>query len=270
MEKGELLFIKLGGSLITRKDSPFTINYGEIRRVVKEIKEGMEDKEEVKLLIGHGGGSFPHTIADLFDTSKGFIKENSKRGFVLCQNAASSLNRIIVDLMLDYGIPALSIQPSASCIATKGEIDDFFIKPIMACLEERIIPVVFGDCVIDTVKGCAIISTERILAYLSKHIKPSRVLIFTSVGGVYTSDPHKDKDARFIPEIKVKEFEARALEAKLEGSLVTDVTGGMREKVKELVKIAKMGVECEILSGKRGYIRRAIAGERGLGTIIRL
>ena len=49
----------------------------------------------------------------------------------------------------------------------------------------------------------------------------------------------------------------------------TDVTGGIKGKVEELLELAAQGVHTEILSGlERGYVERALMGERGLGTII--
>lgn len=262
-----LIFVKLGGSLITEKSAPYTINYNAIRRIVKELKEAIDIDQHLNLLVGHGGGSFPHPIAQSFRTSEGFIQDTSVRGFALCQNAASTLNRILVDLMLDYAIDAVSIQPSACCIAKDGEIDDFFITPIEESISNGIVPVVFGDCVLDTVRGCTVVSTEQIFSYLCRYIQPSRVLIFGLVGGVYTGDPRKDDKARFIPEVEVEKF--TDVEAYLEKSYSVDVTGGMVTKVKELIKIARRGIECEVLSGGQGYITKALSGERGLGTIIR-
>lgn len=267
IDKGNLIFIKLGGSLITEKNAPYTINYNAIRRIVKEIKEAIDTNQDLNLLIGHGGGSFPHPIAQSFRTIEGFIQGNSVRGFALCQNAASTLNRIVVDLLVDYGVDAVSIQPSACCIAENGEISDFFIKPIEASINNGIIPIVFGDCVFDATRGCTVVSTEQILTYLSKYIGPSRVLIFELVGGVYTADPQKDKKAKLIHEITVENFSS--IESYLGGSYSVDVTGGMQKKVRELLKIAKRGIECEILSGQKGHIKKALMGERGLGTIIK-
>jgi isopentenyl phosphate kinase len=87
------------------------------------------------------------------------------------------------------------------------------------------------------------------------------------VGGVYTADPQKDENARFIPTIDVEKF--TGIESYLGESYSVDVTGGMVTKVKELIELAKMGVECEILSGTPGNITKALAGQRGLGTIIK-
>jgi isopentenyl phosphate kinase len=267
-DKGEnLVFVKLGGSLITEKNAPYTINYQVLTRIVKELKEAIDSDHHLQLLIGHGGGSFPHPVAQSFKTAEGFIQDTSIRGFALCQNAASTLNRIIVDLMVDYAINAVSIQPSACCIASDGRIADFFAKPIEVAIENGLIPVVFGDCVFDTVRGCTIVSTEQLFSYLSRSIQPSRVLIVGLVGGVYTADPQKDENARFIPTIDVEKF--TGIESYLGESYSVDVTGGMATKVKELIELAKMGVECEILSGTPGNITKALAGQRGLGTIIK-
>jgi len=266
-DKGEnLVFVKLGGSLITEKNAPYTINYQAITRIVKELKEAIDNDHHLQLLIGHGGGSFPHPVAKSFKTAEGFIQDTSIRGFALCQNAASTLNRILVDFMVDYAIDAVSIQPSACGIASDGRITDFFTEPIEIAIENGLIPVVFGDCVFDTVRGCTIVSTEQIFSYLSRYIQPSRVLIVGLVGGVYTADPQKDENAQFIPTIEVEKF--TSIESYLGESYSVDVTGGMATKVKELIELARRGIECEILSGASGNIKKALTGQRGLGTII--
>lgn len=264
--ENNLIFAKLGGSLITEKNAPATIKYSILKRIVKELKEVVDRERSLQLLIGHGGGSFPHPIAKAFKTAEGFIRTDSVRGFAMCQNAASTLNRLVVDLMTDYGINAVSIQPSACCIAEEGEIAEFFFRPIEECMSKGLIPVVFGDCVFDTAKGCTILSTEQIFTYLSGFLRPSRVLIFGLVDGVYTSDPQRDENASLLPRIEIEKY--TSLESYLGSSFSVDVTGGMSTKVKDLIKIAERGIECEILGGESGNIKRALAGERGLGTII--
>ena len=67
---GKTIFIKLGGSLITDKNAPHTINYDTLKRVVKELKEVIDSESELNLLVGHGGGSFPHPIAKLLEPPK--------------------------------------------------------------------------------------------------------------------------------------------------------------------------------------------------------
>jgi isopentenyl phosphate kinase len=125
------------------------------------------------------------------------------------------------------------------------------------------IPVIYGDCVFDLNRGCTVLSTEQLFAYLSRYLKPSRVLVFGLVNGVYTADPLKHPDVNLIKEI----HSLKDVEPYLKDSYSTDVTGGMLTKVKYLIEIAKMGIDCEILGS--AHIYNALCGEKGLGTVIK-
>ena len=58
----DLILIKIGGSLITDKTKPYTTRPEVIKRIAKEIKEAVSEKD-VNLIIGHGAGSFGHQSA---------------------------------------------------------------------------------------------------------------------------------------------------------------------------------------------------------------
>jgi len=264
----DLIFVKLGGSIITEKDSPFTVRYDELKRIVKEIKDAIDTNPNLKLVIGHGGGSFSHPVANFYKTHNGFIQENSRRGYVLCQSASSTLNKIVVDMMIQYNLNAVSIQPSACCVSDNGKISYFFMDNIQFFVKNGVIPVLYGDCVPDKTRGCAIISTEQLLSYLSVHMmKPMRFLVFGFVDGVYTGDPQINKDVEMISKINLQNY--GYIEPYLTGSYSIDVTGGMLSKVREMLNLAKLGIQCEIISGlKHGYIKRALSRETGLGTVI--
>ena len=51
-----LIFLKLGGSLITNKNIPFSARKDTLRRLAAEISEALDTNPELKLLIGHGSG----------------------------------------------------------------------------------------------------------------------------------------------------------------------------------------------------------------------
>jgi isopentenyl phosphate kinase len=56
----------------------------------------------------------------------------------------------------------------------------------------------------------------------------------------------------------------------LKGSFGIDVTGGMTHKVKMMLELAKLGIESEIINAKEpDLLKRALLGEKGLGTIIK-
>ena len=68
----ELILIKLGGSVITNKNVPFSEDLSTIKRLAKEIHEARQEKK-IRLIIGHGGGSYPHTPAKEFRVNNGLI-----------------------------------------------------------------------------------------------------------------------------------------------------------------------------------------------------
>jgi len=259
-----ITLVKLGGSLITDKSKPFTARNDVISRLCREIKEA----QPMPLVVGHGGGSFPHQSAARYETQKGAINENSWEGFCAVQNDAAKLNRIVVNAMLEAGIHAVSFQPSASCITENGRIKEWDMKALERMLDAGVVPVPYGDVAVDKKQGMSIISTEEILLYLAEKLKAKRVLFCGKTDGVFTADPGKDGNATLIKEITKKNFsEVRGY---LTGSDGTDVTGGMLHKVERALEIARKGVTVEIINGaKDGMLKRALMGEAGLGTVIR-
>jgi len=262
-----MLILKLGGSVITDKSKPFTPRLDVIRRLAKEIHEARQEKG-IKLIIGHGGGSFPHTSAKKYETHKGIINEESYRGICMVQNDASKLNRIMVDELIKAGENAISIQPSSSCITKKGRISEWYFDPIKKVLEYDLLPVVYGDVALDTEMGCCIISTEEIMNYLARNFKSSRLLIGGKVDGVFTSDPNRNKEGKFIPVITKENFPE--IKKYLTSSDGIDVTGGMLHKVERLLELTDLGIESEIINvDKPNVLKMALLGKKVLGTIVK-
>jgi isopentenyl phosphate kinase len=267
----ELILVKFGGSVITDKSKPFTEDIATIKRLAKEIHEAREEKK-FKIIIGHGGGSYPHTPALEFRTNEGIINERSYEGIAKVQDAASRLNRIIVKELINAGENAVSINPSSCTIAENGIIKKMFLEPIEKLLEFNMVPVPYGDVCLDLKKGCCILSTERILSYIArefnKKYKISRILLCGRVDGVFTDNPDKNPDARLIPIISQKNI--KKIENDLKSSSGIDVTGGMMHKVKMMLELTDIGIESEIINAKKpGILKRSLLGEIGLGTIIR-
>jgi isopentenyl phosphate kinase len=153
-------------------------------------------------------------------------------------------------------------------VSENGVIKEFYTKSMEEMLKHNLIPVPYGDLSLDLEKGCATISTEKILSFLAKKLKPDRIILAGSTNGVFTSDPHLNKDAEFIPEITSSNF--NEIKKHLKGSHATDVTGGMLHKIKILVELAKFGVESQIISGlKEGNLKDALLGNRKIGTTVK-
>jgi len=273
----ELILVKFGGSVITDKSKPFTEDMDTIKRLAKEIHEARE-KRKFKLIIGHGGGSYPHTPASEFQTHKGIINKRSYEGIARVQDAASRLNRIIVRELIETGENAVSINPSSCTMARSGKIEEMYLEPIKKLLNLDMVPVPYGDVCLDLRKGCCILSTEMILSHLArafnkpkkkyKKYRVSRILLCGRLDGVFTDNPDTNPNAKLILSITPKNI--KELKDYLGGSSGIDVTGGMLHKVKMMLELTKLGVESEVINVKKsGILKRSLLGEKGLGTTIK-
>lgn len=263
----DLMLIKLGGSLITDKARPFTERLDVIERLTKEIHAARQETDS-RLIVGHGGGSYPHAPAKDFQTHKGITSERGYEGLAKVQDAASRLNRIVVEGFILAGENAMSIQPSSASISENGRISEWFTKPLEKLLEFGMLPVVYGDVGIDLEKGSCILSTEELFRFLSRKLGAKRVIMCGKTDGVFTGDPNKDSSAKHIPEITRKTF--TETQKHLKSSDGIDVTGGMIHKIEQALELADSGVSVHIINGNNpGTLMDSILGKPVKETVIR-
>src|SRR5687767_805348 len=102
----ELVFLKLGGSLITDKTRPYTPLLDMMDDLALQIATTLQTRSNLRLVIGHGAGSFGHVAASEYKTRAGYPQpstlvygprdpneENYWKGFAEVWYQASSLNR---------------------------------------------------------------------------------------------------------------------------------------------------------------------------------
>lgn len=233
----KVIFVKVGGSFITQKDVPVKINTSALRALA-EILHRVRGR--VRVVLGNGGGSFAHY------TVLKYQKSPPHTLLVKCHQATRSLNRIIVDYLVESGIPATSVQTSAIICGSDGDFE-VFSKPIEVLLSNDIIPVVYGECVIGG-KGISVISTEKVFELLSRHIKVSRIVLLTDVSGIYTCNPRTCRDAKLINKITPENVH-HVLEI-LKSTSISDATGGVYGKVLVMSTFSfRTGIEVVITSG---------------------
>jgi isopentenyl phosphate kinase len=261
----ELVFLKLGGSVITDKSKPLKTRPEELKRLGKEIAEAVE-AGGLRLLVGNGGGSYAHYYARQLLSSRGEARARLNLLAAKVRWAAARLNGIVVRALISEGLPAFGFSPSASAVASGGEILAWDLGPLTKALQDGVLPVIHGDVLLDLQRGFSILSTERLFRYLARRLRPTRVIVGTDVDGVYDSDPNTFKTAKKFDAVTAEHLPL--LSGAHEGRI--DVTGGMRAKVLELLELSReTGIECEIVNALRpGFIMRALLGERGLGTVV--
>jgi isopentenyl phosphate kinase len=265
----ELVLLKLGGSVITDKNSPFTARQDVIRRLGQEIRQALDDRPDLRLILGHGSGSFGHIVAQKYRTREGIVGEESWRGYAETAAAAARLNQLVTDRLLEEGVPVVSCQPSASARCHKSRLMYLDTYPMKQMLQVGLVPLVYGDVAIDAVQGFTVISTEQIFDHIARELQPACIILASVVDGVYDADPLAHPNATRYAEITTNNW--HEVEATLGGSHGTDVTGGMLSKVRDMVHLmlAQPPLQIHIVSGEiPGRVASVLAGNTGIGTLI--
>ncbi len=239
----DLLFLKLGGSLLTDKRGVESLRAGVLARLAVEIAAARAARPGLRLLLGHGSGSFGHTGAARHGTRQGVAGPAAWRGFAEVADAAARLNRHVIAALLAAGVPAVGLPPSASALVVNGRLMQMATGPVVAALDAGLLPVVFGDVAFDTARGGTIVSTEEALEYLAHALRPSWLLLAGDTPGVY------DLHGQVVPLITLATLPD--LLPALGGSGGTDVTGGMASKVAAVLDLitAAPGLQARIFTG---------------------
>jgi len=250
-----LIILKIGGSVITEKGSISKARETEIERISGEIASFKKDSDSQIILV-HGAGSFGHPQAMKYKLDEGF----DPKGAYLTHVSVKLLNSKVVESLNNAGAYALPVHPLSSCLLENGNIIDFQLGQIKVMLEKGIIPVLHGDVVMDRTKGASVLSGDRIIPHLAVALKASQIGAGSDVDGVLD-----EKDAIIR---KITHFSFVDMKKNIKGSGSTDVTGGMRGKVSELLELADKGISSRIFNAyRKGVVSRFLYGE-DVGTLI--
>jgi len=261
-----MLFLKLGGSLITDKTKENTPRIEVLTRLAREIRTAL-DTLATPLLIGHGSGSFGHTAARKYGTRQGVRTAQDWRGMAEVSVAAARLNRLVADALHEAGVPVISVLPSASVVCQDGLIQHMDLTLIQAALAHGLVPLVMGDVALDTVRGGTIVSTEEVFAYLMRHTPAQRILLAGETEGVYA---HYAPDAPGPIVAHITPDDWAALQSGVGGSRGADVTGGMAGKVRDMLGLVQHHphMQVQIFSGLKPGTLGEVLGGSAAGTRI--
>lgn len=275
----ELVLLKLGGSLITDKTKPYTPRLDVMDDLALQIKTALQTHPNMRLILGHGAGSFGHVPASEYRTRDGLPpratplahrvrdegEENYWKGFAEVWYQAETLNRYVMDALHKAKVRAITLPPSASVIASSGKVSVWETTPLRMALSAGIVPVIHGDVVFDEVRGGTILSTEDLFDYLARALNPERILLAGLEAGVWQDFPARTKKVEKITPDTFNEVSAGV--GKATGA---DVTGGMESKVRQMLELVQeTSVQSvQIFSGDEpGNLARVLTGET-LGTAI--
>ena len=255
-----MLILKLGGSVVTHKDRPFTPHTDNIARLAAEIAEA----DAQPLVVVHGGGSYGHPVATEYRIAEGYREPRQLAGFSKTHQAMVELNGIIVHELLDAGVPAFSVSSSSFLVTEGRRITGIDLHVVEGCIESGLVPVLYGDAVLDALQGFAILSGDQLAVKLAIGLEAERLVLGSDVDGVFTDDPKLAADARLIEGLSLGNH---GDEAKIGDALDTDVTGGMLGKVVEAAEAVEAGIEVMLVNATMGgRVKAALRGENVIGT----
>ncbi|PSP96873.1 acetylglutamate kinase [Halobacteriales archaeon QS_4_70_19] len=226
--------LKLGGSVVTRKDGVEQVAVARLERAAGIIGRfhgrdgdaaGAADVDAADLVVVHGGGSFGHPNAERrgVTTSEGTHDAAAVRDI---HDPMRELNRLVVGALSEAGVPAVQVAP----LSAGHRVDGEFRQPVdavAALLAEGFIPVLHGDVVATAGGGVTVVSGDELVTTLATGLDADRVGLCSDVPGVL------DAGGAVVDRIERFEDVADALG----GSEATDVTGGMAAKVRTLLEL---------------------------------
>ncbi|AUG46743.1 acetylglutamate kinase [Haloarcula taiwanensis] len=216
--------LKLGGSVITQKDEPETVDRAALSDAVSAIAESAVGDD---IVVVHGGGSFGHHHAAEYgvSTTEGTHDGDGVRAI---HGAMCRLNAAVVEALTDAGVPAVPVHPFS---AAARDADGGLSLPtaqVTTLLGEGFVPVLHGDLVAHAGAGATVLSGDELVVELAPAVNADRVGVCSTVSGVL------DDDGTVIDRIETFEAVASALGE----SEATDVSGGMAGKVRALLALS--------------------------------
>ena len=264
--KRKLIFLKLGGSVITHKDQPNSADFEMLDAIAKEIARAQNDNTALSLLIGHGSGSFGHQAAEKYNTRNGVKTFAQWKGFTEVAMRARQLNQIVIERLLLANVNVLSISPFSGIVSQNRKVLSWDISIIEKTLQNQLVPVIYGDVILDEKAGGVIFSTEELFSFLACKLHPDRILLAGLEEGVWQDYP---KNTILLPQITP--WDIQKVRADLQVSQSIDVTGGMRSKVEDMVSLIQQlpSIEVQIFSAREpGNVYSSLMGVHK-GTVIR-
>lgn len=213
--------LKLGGSLLTDKAAPETLDEASLERVSDRLVAGRPDR----LVIVHGGGSFGHPAARAHGVSR-TTGTRDPAAIHEVGRAMGRLNDAVVDAFANVGLQAVGL--SARGLATKHDDGAVVVSPgpVRTFLDERMLPVLYGDMVAHASVGCSVLGGDQLVVSLATALDADRIGLCADVPGVLS------RDGTVIEQVD-RYDEVADLLGEPEGA---DVTGGIGWKVRALLE----------------------------------
>lgn len=255
-----MFLVKLGGSVITDKTQYKRFNAEVVGRLCREIKDSGQ-----QVLIVHGAGSFGHVLAHDHRLAEGEKGGGGPEAIAMVSLDVRQLNSLVVSALIEAGIPAVSIPPGACFVMSDGRLRHPDLEVMRRYIGLGIVPVSFGDVVLDDSKGFGICSGDQLMEVLADAFQPERVIFVSDIDGLFDRDPKKDSGAQLIECVDRRSLDRISCEIN-----VKDVTGGVQGKMEAMLRLCQGERDCVLVNGlAEGRLLSLLLGDEVTCTVAR-
>jgi isopentenyl phosphate kinase len=249
--------VKLGGSALTSKANFETLNPEALAATAATIGE-LVRPGGVRLVLVHGAGSFGHHHAKAYKIQQGSAAHpEASLGFALTRSSVTRLNALVVQALIQVGVPAVGISPFPTWRTAGGKISADAMRCVERALDAGLVAVLHGDAVLDDEQGWAIVSGDELMVQAAAMLGPSRAVFLMDVRGVYDRPP-SEAGAVLISRIQV-DAHGRAHLPRTSVA-AHDVTGGLERKLSSALRLAHGGVRTYLVQVGSRSAAQAMAG----------
>lgn len=236
------LVVKLGGSVITDRDRPYTLNPDMCLALIKRISKLKRSRPLSPVILVLGGGSYGHSPVREFGLDLPVGREpGAVSRFSRLTIGLYSLVCDFMKIAFDQNLELHSFQSSSLLTCRDGQVDSYFSDGIEHCLRLGGVPLITGGSVFDENLGQIVFGSDRIPELLARMFRVTRCVFVSDVEGVTSH-----VDGGVYEEINAENcsnvFSSIYISPRM------DVTGGMRGKVEAALRLAQVDVESIICS----------------------
>jgi len=239
MTAPELIVLKIGGSLVSRRELDDDLDLTQLRRYALMLRR-LTERCSTPVVLVVGGGSYGHGAV------RGAERGRSLE-LVRLVAATARLRGAWCEALIAAGVAAMPLQPSALAFR-RGDGLRHWAQPMIAMLHERsFLPVLSGDSLVSGPASLQVLGSDHIPALVvDAQLAPVdrvRVVVLTDVAGLREGG----RTGALVREVDPRQ-PASALAAVWQPG-AADMTGGMAGKLAALLELSSRGVECLIMCG---------------------
>ena len=218
--QGGVLAVKIGGSVATVKEKPFTLRLRALERIAWQLARAQRS-HGTRYGVVLGGGSFGHVVAH--ELQEGGAPASEALSAVTA--AMEELARVVADVLMLNGLRPIVYPPHGMC-RPRGLKPNCMWDVVVDAFRLGATPLLYGDAY-PCGDGWCIVSGDELVVEMACRLGASHVIYLTDVDGVY------DHEGRLVRRIRVGDL-AR-LAAPRGRRTGYDVTGGLARKVEAMV-----------------------------------